>query len=59
MIPVSEWNYSLDKWGPSILVLAIYVAIFPARVVVLLLLPADATYKWHPLHKVWQFWRFA
>ena len=58
MKPVYEWKYSLNKWCPAALVWLIYVLIYPVRVLVMLLLPRDSRYEWHPLHKLNRFWEF-
>ena len=55
---LNEMMSKLDRWCPYIIMLLLWGILWPVRVMVLLFLPADSVYKWHPLHKVYEFWAF-
>lgn len=57
MTPLRELEYELDKWCPFIVALALKLLLLLPRIVVCLLLPADAHFSWHPMNKIHEFWR--
>ena len=55
---LNEMMSKLDRWCPYIIMLLLWFILWPVRILVLVLLPADSVYEWHPLHKVYEFWAF-
>ena len=43
---------------PRFLALIVWCILFLPRVIVVMVLPGNACYKWHRLNKVWDFVRF-
>lgn len=57
-ISISQMIDNMGKWCPSVVVILIIALLFPVRLLVLLCLPRDSSYAWHPLHKTRDFWDF-
>lgn len=56
MTPMRDWHLTLEKWCPLVIMLLLLgIALTIPRLLVLLLLPPDASREWHPLHKVHDF----
>lgn len=58
MIPIRDWEVAVGKWCPPIVLLVVLLLLLPLRVAALLLIPADARFTWHPLHKIHNFLLF-
>lgn len=58
MRPINEWHYTLDDYVPWIILVIMYVVLFPIRVVILLMLPTGARFQYHRLHKIRKFLEF-
>lgn len=58
MTPIRDWEYNLEEYVPCLFIFALYVLVWPVRVVVLALLPPGASYKYHKLHKIHDFLSF-
>lgn len=57
----SDMDYLFNKiedYLPGIIVFLLWLMMIPIRVVVLLLIPPGSRYRWHRLHRVYEFFRF-
>jgi hypothetical protein len=52
MITDTDEFLNYKTWCPAILVIAIFMIAFIPRIFLLSLLPLDAIFAWHPLHKI-------
>lgn len=49
---------TLEDYLPAFLFLAVWLAVLPVRVLVLVSLPMGAAHSWHKLNKVQRFFAF-
>ena len=58
MKKMTDFFNDITEWCPIILVILLWVIVFPVRVICLALLPLGAGRENHKLHKVHEFFLF-
>lgn len=51
-------NIDLQDYLPWIVCALVWLALVPVRLVILMLLPANASYIWHPCNNLWRRVKF-